>query len=653
MKTTDLVGIIIMISALIIFSLSTAPAQTTSIVGTVYEKDQAKTTFNTPEGTIKVYLPDDIRPGDEVTGTVVAQPKGKNEQEKGKNLKKLMNYSLLLPGGVALTSLVIDRSGTLASATPKFTVPKEEPCSISLNSPDNEPYSSVEVPTIPVYIENITDAPSYVLAKKVITNTEPLVILQENTGGAIPTVILNKYYSPTYSGETDEQYILNPSVSSLRKAVYYLPENISGMFNVNIQLQDGFTTRIDLVNIVDVQATIGKGSLTEGERTRLDIEVSGLEGCPYSPVELEISNQSPGVVQLVRGNQQMLPVDHSDDPLGLISGEPYHSTQEVIGVEPGSFMVNTTLHIPPAAYANTVYPYIETSSSPEDYNANIGALRDDIDLFSEMDSSDPGVVSYLGKIRDKLPLVENKNDLQRAKSVTINMLNTLAAMAGGIGFLSTLPSLNKTNPDLARKTAVPQPVHPLHNYAGEFDPETKQLIVNPLCQEDLLDYLGAIKMSNGNYTFTLSDGTNPLVYSDVELKPAILDKDNSTFVAQDINNKNEFQLGEPTSATPIPESKRSKYRFYDHAECKTTREAYEGECYSAMSGERNEKTGELETKPTGQYKKNSYLGSRKCVQGKSICTEIEIIEWIIYIYDDEDCSRLIDIDTIKLFNCPK
>ena len=54
--------------------------------------------YSTPQGNIKVYLPDDIRPGDMISGMVVPEPFGKNEKERAKNLKELIKYSVKVDG---------------------------------------------------------------------------------------------------------------------------------------------------------------------------------------------------------------------------------------------------------------------------------------------------------------------------------------------------------------------------------------------------------------------------------------------------------------------------------------------------------------------------------------------------------------------------
>ena len=56
------------------------------------EKGLTTATFQVPEGKIKIYLPDDLRTGDIISGTVVAEPDGKNEKQIKKNADKLVKY---------------------------------------------------------------------------------------------------------------------------------------------------------------------------------------------------------------------------------------------------------------------------------------------------------------------------------------------------------------------------------------------------------------------------------------------------------------------------------------------------------------------------------------------------------------------------------
>src|SRR5947209_13023671 len=45
-----------------------------------------------PEGTLRVYLPDDIAAGDTIIGTVVAEPAGNTDAERSRNTSELDGY---------------------------------------------------------------------------------------------------------------------------------------------------------------------------------------------------------------------------------------------------------------------------------------------------------------------------------------------------------------------------------------------------------------------------------------------------------------------------------------------------------------------------------------------------------------------------------
>ena len=49
-------------------------------------------TFDTPEGKIKIYLPDDMAAGDTISGTVIAEPSGTDAEERRENTDELNGY---------------------------------------------------------------------------------------------------------------------------------------------------------------------------------------------------------------------------------------------------------------------------------------------------------------------------------------------------------------------------------------------------------------------------------------------------------------------------------------------------------------------------------------------------------------------------------
>jgi len=91
-----------LLSVLFLFLLvpaSITRAQTVTLTGTVsIEQDYRTVNFNSANGNVKVFLPGDLSgPGQgtvTITGTVRAEPSGKNEKEKASNLKALQKMVL-------------------------------------------------------------------------------------------------------------------------------------------------------------------------------------------------------------------------------------------------------------------------------------------------------------------------------------------------------------------------------------------------------------------------------------------------------------------------------------------------------------------------------------------------------------------------------
>lgn len=55
-------------------------------------------TFDTAQGKIRVYLPDDMAAGDTISGTVIAEPKGGTDEERRRNADTLNGYVVEIQG---------------------------------------------------------------------------------------------------------------------------------------------------------------------------------------------------------------------------------------------------------------------------------------------------------------------------------------------------------------------------------------------------------------------------------------------------------------------------------------------------------------------------------------------------------------------------
>lgn len=72
-----LVSVLLLISARVPYGASQNPAGKPEVSGGL-----RTITLTTPRGDIKVNLPGEISAGDTISGTVVAEPKGKDEKER-------------------------------------------------------------------------------------------------------------------------------------------------------------------------------------------------------------------------------------------------------------------------------------------------------------------------------------------------------------------------------------------------------------------------------------------------------------------------------------------------------------------------------------------------------------------------------------------
>src|SRR5690349_12143277 len=62
------------------------------------------TDFRTPQGLVRVYLPDDLAAGDTISGTVYTEPSGGTEEEKRANAKLLQGVVVYIDSDLAVTT---------------------------------------------------------------------------------------------------------------------------------------------------------------------------------------------------------------------------------------------------------------------------------------------------------------------------------------------------------------------------------------------------------------------------------------------------------------------------------------------------------------------------------------------------------------------
>lgn len=336
--------------------------QTQQIVQTKTAGGLYVTTFDTAKGRIIVNLPDDMRAGDTISGTVVAEPKGSTDQERSRNTAELSGYVVEL-------SSPKPRNDGDKKPPPNIIVILEAAKSngFKITLPDTKTgqkllhvnlrqlaqgerskfgasnYSLKENEPAPGRIFATSDAYMEVSEPEVWGETanfsipplgqtgRPIVITGPFDGNSLNTKV------EFGTGENPirvMQGIWSLAAESPRKAVFTSPSDVTGPMEVH--LREGNTETTGLFRNVGVNLTAPKTNLFKGEKTELRIEVSGLQGIK-EPVPLTL--ESRGVITMAGGAYQSLVIQ----PSQVGTDGRYSTTREVTGVQAGGWSATATV----------------------------------------------------------------------------------------------------------------------------------------------------------------------------------------------------------------------------------------------------------------------------------------------------------------------
>ena len=268
-----------------------------------------------------MYLPDDMRAGDTISGTVVTEPKGNTEQERIANDARLRTYVIYLDDN---TKVEPDR--------PQFKWTPQLPTSPApvrymvrlFEVLDGRQTEVSNVPLLPVPVEPTGKIPSsqgtnnFVIPPLGQTG-RPIVITGPFDGNASNTTL--RFGPP---GSAVHEFVkasdsveggfvpIKPLAESPRKIVFEAPSNITGPKEILVKEGDGTPTTGTYRNL-GVQLSAPKTSLVRGEKTTLSVEVKGLEGIKEDvPLQLD----SKGVITMEGGSFQNLRIKPSRSDTG-------------------------------------------------------------------------------------------------------------------------------------------------------------------------------------------------------------------------------------------------------------------------------------------------------------------------------------------------
>lgn len=268
---------LLFITAIILYCIvfSTASSAQT----TVMFKGGLRLEFNVTGGKIVVCLPDDIRPEEMISGTVVAEPAGSTPEEISSNLKLLQKQKYKMDaGGIVITNITTQYQPLkLKIAEANFSATLKDSKNNIINSIPVSALSSIPQPPGPVTV------PTHALTLWPVRITGPFDGDMSTTKCKI---------------DGNEMAIL---AESPRQTIFYLPQMPVGKHTITIE-ENGITTEKKM-NAVDFTLDLLKSKLLKGEQTTATLEITGLQGLP-SDAKLVVTNVNPAVIMLSGGNTQ-------------------------------------------------------------------------------------------------------------------------------------------------------------------------------------------------------------------------------------------------------------------------------------------------------------------------------------------------------------
>jgi CHAT domain-containing protein/tetratricopeptide (TPR) repeat protein len=266
------------------------------------------TNFTTPQGLIRVNLPDDMVAGDTASGSIYTEPTGKNETERNQNLEDLNSYVIDLAGQ---KTTVRDRT---------FTRSIKGTIAIVLSHHGQ----SVATATIPIAVTAPPQPTQF---------TVP-------TGGQQGRLIeIDCPCNGTFSSQDYARIggtTLSLIAESPRKLIVHNTSEVSGPTNLDL-VENGSAMQCPFRNIaINLSAT--RLSLIRGETTTLHVMVLGLGGMSGDQ-SVDLLNTSPGVIRMSGGDQQHLTIHGTE----LRPDGTYSIDRTLTGITAGSFNVTATL----------------------------------------------------------------------------------------------------------------------------------------------------------------------------------------------------------------------------------------------------------------------------------------------------------------------
>ena len=304
------------------------------------EKGLTTAVFQTQYGKIKVYLPDDIRPGDMISGTILTEPKGNNTKQTEKNLAELKKYSISFSN----EKFPVDNG----NKSIRFLIQADKPVSNRLELVSDIKTLSGEVIEVKMATAAIKNSlvecefPTHALCGS------PLRITGQFDGDMSNTQC---------SLDNKPLEIL---AESPRQCIISYPADAGGMHTLNEQEKGKMLCSKQISGVI-MNVSAGDLNLKKGQRTFIDVNITGLQNLKDTAF-LSLNNVTISVVVMLPSNNIIIPF--FPDSIG---NENFQKRFDIQSIKTGSFTVNVDLDLPEVNGDNPpTKPQEEDNPQPKD-----------------------------------------------------------------------------------------------------------------------------------------------------------------------------------------------------------------------------------------------------------------------------------------------
>lgn len=303
--------------------------------------------FTTPNGKVTVILPAESCSNDIISGTILTNPKGKNERQKTKNRNVLNGYVVDIKEKKKPVEKKKDIEKEKKSAEKKKDAGKKK------KNPVKNQSGNWEIPDIPgnnSFVLSLKNEAGEILADVAlplsvhpVESAAPAVL--DRQGFKIPRY-LRAGEPERISGFFDGDFITSDLkinemeveilAESPREIFFEPPEDISGP--ATLELTEGEFTLEEQTHVIMLNLSADKLALQRGEQTTVQVVVSGLEDF-QEVVPLEVSNLTPQNIQMQGGNVQHFLITPAD----VNEAGTFEVNLNVTAVSTGGFSVSTSV----------------------------------------------------------------------------------------------------------------------------------------------------------------------------------------------------------------------------------------------------------------------------------------------------------------------